>query len=272
MYIQVEYVISDRGTALLAALRKLGLSIVSDCSHLMMNAVKKLFYHHKELSELVSQIGQLRRRLMLTEQGYLLPPTLRDKDRFWRIFTIVDWSERMDAYWKKLSPISRKALGFLRQARPLVQSLSQVRNLIALMAKLLKSAGLSQASHQRWEQRITQYQADNPLTPEAEGFVATVRSYFQAHTDLITHHGRLLCCSDIIESTFGRYKNKKGMQVISADVLSIALYGQNMTPDFVRTALTRVSQKDMEEWQTRYTCDNRFSILRRMDKELKSVA
>lgn len=270
--IQVAYVISDRGTALLAALRKLGLSIVGDCSHLMMNAVKKLFSNHEALSELASRIGQLRRQLMLTDQGYLLPPTLRDKDRFLRIFTIVDWVERIETYWEKLPPASRDALDFLKQARPLVKRLRQVRALIALTAKLLKSAGLSQRSSQLWEQRITRYKADNPLTPQAEAFIATIRSYFQAHTELIAHHGRLLCCSDIIESTFGRYKNKGGMQVISADVLSIALYPCKLTPSFVREALTKVSQKHVEEWQARYTCQNRLSVLRRMDRELKSVA
>ena len=59
------------------------------------------------------------------------------------------------------------------------------------------------------------------------------------------------------------------MQVISADVLSIALYGQQLTTDFMQKALSTVHQKDIEDWQQNYTCHNRYSILRRMDKELE---
>ena len=270
--IELEYVISDRGTNLLAALRKLGIDMVSDCSHMMMNVVKKLFSQNEQLSNLASKIGQLRRKLMLTDQGYLLPPTLRDKDRFLRIFTIVDWSERIDQYWDKLPKQSRKALTFLKQAQPLVQCLAQIRALIKLTAELLKSAGLSAVSQRKWEERVSQYTAENILTAEAEKFIQTVRGYFTAHTDQVGRNGRLLCCSDIIESTFGRYKNKGGTQIISADVLGIALYNQELSTNFIRTALTTVHRKDVEAWEQLYTCDNRYSILRRMDRELKSVA
>jgi len=48
---------------------------------------------------------------------------------------------------------------------------------------------------------------------------------------------QLLCCSEIIESIFGRYKNKGGMKAISADVLSIALYNQTLSSGFGNTNL-----------------------------------
>lgn len=270
--ISLQYVISDQGTNLLAALRRLGIARVGDCSHLMMNVVKKLFSHHEPFSTLAAQIAQFRRKFLLTELGYLLPPTLRDKDRFLRIFTIVDWTERIQAYWEKLPPHHRTPLSFLQQAQPLVRSLGQIRTLIALTANILKSAGLSSVSQYHWEKRMAKYAKTTTLTPEANALLEAVRQYFAAHAGLIAHHGRLLCCSDIIESTFGRYKNKGGMQVISADVLSIALYNQQLTNSFVEKALSTVHQKDIEQWHQHYTCHNRYSILRRMDKELKSVA
>jgi hypothetical protein len=270
-HIELEYVISDRGTNLLAALRKLGIDMVSDCTHMMMNAVKKLFCENQKLNKLSSKIGQLRRKLMQTHQGYLLPPTLRDKDRFLRIFTIVDWARRIDTYWDKLPKHSRKALAFLKQAKPLVQCLTQIRALIKISAQVLKSAGLSPVSHGKWEERICQYTTQNTLTPEAEKFIQSVRAYFVQHDDQISKNGRLLCCSDIIESTFGRYKNKGSTKVISADVLGIALYNQNITTNFIQKAMTTVHQKQVHAWEQLYTCDNRYSILRRMDRELKSV-
>jgi hypothetical protein len=50
---------------------------------------------------------------MQTSEGYLLPSTLRDKDRFLRIFAIVKGGERIDAYWAKLPQSNRDKLSFM---------------------------------------------------------------------------------------------------------------------------------------------------------------
>ena len=269
--IDLRYIISDRGTALLAAFRQLGLSVVSDCTHLMMNAVKKLFKDNEALSELCTQIGQLRRRLILTKDSFLLPPTLRDKDRFLRIFTIVDWFKRLTAYWDKLDHSSRQQLDFLVSAAPLIENLTQIRSLIALTAGILKSSGISKQSQQIWEARLAQQNEQKVWSAESEAFIETVRNYFIQHTELLYEQDRLLCCSDIIESTFGRYKNKGGMAVISADVLTIALYNQVIDVQFVQRALSNTKQNDLQQWHQNYTCDNRYSLIHRMNQEIKNA-
>lgn len=270
--IELLYMIADQGTALKSGLCKLGIALVGDCSHVMMNIVKRLFETDGGLAELCAQIGGLRRKLLLTEHGHLLPPTLRDKDRFMRIFTVVEWSDRIMKHWEKLSESVRPKLNFLVQAQGVIADMRQVKELVALTAKLLKSAGLSSVSHQKWEARIDQFRQENALNPKAEVFIQTLRRYFTSHENLMNQYGRLLCSSDIIESTFGKYKNKGGVKVISADVLSIALYGQEITPDFIQIALSNTHNKDLEQWAQRFTCDNRFSILRRMDRDMKSAA
>ena len=80
----------------------------------------------------------------------------------------------------------------------------------------------------------------------------------------------MLCCSDIVESTFGRYKNKGGMKAISADVLSIALYNRRVSIQFVLDALKNVSCQQLHQWQERNVCHNRYGMRKRMEQELKS--
>ena len=96
--LKLIYAVCDQGTNLKAALRGLALPNVSDCSHVMMNLVKKIFKDDVELSTLCASVGQLRRRLTLTDYAFALPATLRDKDRFGRIFTLIDWMDRIDSY------------------------------------------------------------------------------------------------------------------------------------------------------------------------------
>lgn len=270
--LKLKYAVSDQGTSLLAAMRSLSLPRASDCSHVMMNAVKDIFGQDEALSELSASIGQLRRRLMLSDWGGLLPPTLRDKDRFLRIFTIVEWANRMDGYWARLPAVARRHIAFYRKAWPLLRRLRQVRELIAIASAILKTAGLSEHSFQRWQQSAAQYlSAQKVATKQAKAFVAKIDAYFAAHAGLYKERSQIICCSDIIESTFSRYKNKGGMKAISADVLSVALYNREITSGFVRSALTSVSCLDVEEWQEDNVCHNRYGLRKSMDRELKSL-
>ncbi len=96
--LRLRYVVCDRCGNLLAALRALALPMVSDCSHVMMNLVKRIVRDDTALSKLCAQIGELRQRLLLTDYAFALPATLRDRDRFGRIFTLVPWMDCIDRY------------------------------------------------------------------------------------------------------------------------------------------------------------------------------
>jgi hypothetical protein len=269
--VRIDYFVTDGGTNLTKALKILGLEAVADCTHVMMNALKKLLADDPVLSRLSADIGTLRRQLMLTAEGFLLPPTLRDKDRFLRIFTIVHWVERIDAMWANLPLSSRQKLHFIQGARPQVRCMAQLKALVELTAQTLKGAGLSRVTQQRWEGRVKAFSNQNQLTQEAQVFIEKLRAYFAHHHTLVEKHTRLLCCTDIIESTFGRYKNKGGTPTISADVLAIALYGLDLTPGLVQKALTALPYQTVQEWQNQHVCENRYAIVRRMNQELKSV-
>lgn len=270
--VNIVHFITDGGTNLTKALRILNLDAVGDCTHVMMNAVKKLLADDPVLSQLSADIGRLRRQLLLTTEGYLLPPTLRDKDRFLRIFTLVNWVERLDGMWAKLPPGSRQKLNFVEGARTRVQCMAQLKTLVELTAGVLKGAGLSAVTQDKWEQSIQDFSRKNKLTSEAKVFIATLRRYFTHHQKLIEKHRRLLCCTDIIESTFGRYKHKGGTPTISADVLGIALYGVDITPQLVQRSLAAIPYQTVHDWEKQHVCENRYGLVRRMNRELKSDA
>lgn len=270
--VNIQYFITDGGTNLAKALSIKGFDTVSDCTHVLMNAVKKLLGTDTVLSQLHADVGQLRRRLILSEFGYLLPPSLRDKDRFIRIFTLGKWIDRIDSWWPNLCQAARDYLDFLQPARPRVQAMKELRMVVEQAAVLLKQGGLSAATRRRWEGYVKSQRQRPDRTPEVDALLDNITAYFDKHAQLITRYGRLLCCTDIIESTFGRYKNKGGTPTISADVLAVPLYSATITPQFVRQALMATPYKVVRDWEQMRTCENRYAQLRRMEQELKSVA
>lgn len=266
----LSYVICDQGTNLLAALRSLGLPWVSDCSHVMMNLAKALFKDDKALSRLCAQVGTLRQQLALTDWSFVLPPSLRDKDRFLRIFTLVEWMGRIDGYWPMLPASMRARLSFCRGVW-LRLRLSQFYRLLVITASALKSRGLSPDSYAEWRAEVNDYRiTQHVMTRQANAFIDAMDAYFAAYAGRYNQDGPLLCCSDIIESVFGRYKNKGGMKAISADVLSIALYNQPLSPQFIQQAMRTVTGPQLQEWQNDNICHNRFGLRKRMQRELKS--
>ena len=268
--VSLSYIICDQGSNLLAALRSLGLPWVSDCSHVMMNLAKALFKEDAALSRLCAQVGTLRQQLSLTDWSFVLPPSLRDKDRFLRIFTLVEWMGRIDSYWPMLPASMRARLSFCRGVW-LRLRLSQFYSLLAMTASLLKRRGLSQDSYAEWRTEVSRYRTtQHVMTRQATTFIAAMDAYFAAYAERYNQNGALLCCSDIIESIFGRYKNKGGMKAISADVLSIALYNQPISPQFIQQAMRTVTGPQLQKWQNENICHNKFGLRKRMERELKS--
>lgn len=270
--VETAYFISDRGSSILAAIRRLDTIWISDCTHVMMNIIKELFSQDQALSKLRSQIGRLRQKLTLAKWNGLLPASIRDRDRFLRIFTIVDWAKRMDTYWSKLPVDGRRHIAFYRRAGDLLRRLSQVRDLVALAANILKTAGLSEQSRQRWRDASLAYQNKQVvMTHKARKFIKHIDHYFDQHHELFRGKDQLLCCSDIVESTFGRYKNKGGVKAISADVLSIPLYNRHLSVQFVFEALKNVSGQQVVQWQSQNVCHNRYGLRKQMNQKLKNT-
>ncbi|MFP4341173.1 MAG: hypothetical protein ACLFQO_12075 [Cyclobacteriaceae bacterium] len=148
--------------------------------------------------------------------------------------------------------------------------LQVLREVIVMVTALLKTSGLSERTQYLWIQRMQAYRSEQQLCQLTKKLAAIVDDYFASHAQRMARYGRLLCCSDIIECTFGRYKNKGGMKVISADVLAIALYGHKVSLSEVVTGLSSVSQKMVRQWHQRYTCEHRISTLRTLQKKAKA--
>lgn len=145
-----------------------------------------------------------------------------------------------------------------------------MHHLLALTVNVLKHGGLNQATHYKWIGQIIEYVNTQALmTRQAKVFIAGIIDYFNDHATAYATGLKLLCCSDVIESIFGRYKNKGGMKAISANVLSFDLYNQPINTEFIRTAMRQVSGPQLDQWRCQNVCHIRHGIRRKMERELR---
>jgi hypothetical protein len=91
------------------------------------------------------------KRRPLGRYGDIVPATLRDKDRFLRIFNLVEWVAKIDAVWECLDSEAQQKLSFLSSYRELIGELTQVRQFVAQTAKTFKRRGMNDRSIELWE-------------------------------------------------------------------------------------------------------------------------
>ena len=267
---KLDYVITDGGTNLIKALREATIDRVNDCTHVLMNLVKKWYADDARLSVLCAEIGKLRRQNTLGRYGYIVPPTLRDKDRFLRVFTLVDWAAKIKDHWNELDEQARARLTFLTTHAELLAELNQVRHVVAQTGKVFKRRGMNDRSIKLWRWLLDRYATAGQPVAALSAMIAALEEYVTAHDVARQKYGgHLLCCSDIIESVFGRYKNKGGVKAISADILKIPLYRVELTCDYVVAALESVSYQDVYAWEMLNTCPTRFGQLRALRRRSK---
>ena len=84
------------------------------------------------------------------------------------------------------------------------------------------------------------------------------------HKAKIEANKRYLCCSDIIESTFGRYKQTiaKNNKNITELVLALAGLGKKFTPPQIKKAMEDVKIKDIQRWKKENTTRSLAKIKR----------
>ena len=83
--------------------------------------------------------------------------------------------------------------------------------------------------------------------------------YLKENTKHITKYKeKLLCCSDVIESTFGKYKNelsKNPMSGITDLVLIIPAFTANLTIESINQAIDCCTVKDIKKWNQENLCN-----------------
>lgn len=249
---QICYVISDEGKNLQATWKQQGLVFINDCTHLWAKSLERVYKDELDYGAFSQAVTLLRKRWILSKNSFLLPPPLRAKSRFHQVFQYVDWSLKVKQHWQELNQQQRKDLTLIDTYQELLTELTQIQQVVLQLNEVIKIKGLSNDSIENAQQIINeQLQGSKRL----KQFKAMIENYLQTHKAKITQGQRYLCCSDIIESIFGRYKQSiaNGSQSITELVLALAALGKKTEPSQIKQAMEAVKTKDIYQWKQENT-------------------
>ena len=267
--VELDYALSDRGTNLNKAFRLSGLQKVDDCTHLIANCTKKQYQNDQTLNDFVKKMNATRARWSLSTHLLHIPPALRKKARFHQVLVVHKWAEAILRDWDKLPPPVKKELEYVPQNRALVAELKQVHELAEKFFGIFKSKGVSEYTEQLWAKICKADYADilkddSDKNRKLKQYLTTIDQYIAQTRSRFPEVGQLICCSDIIKSMFGKYKNKGGVDMITDDALKIAAYTRSVTIQDVQAALAEIHIKSIKDWKQKNTTVSMLALKRKM--------
>ena len=264
----IEYGVSDGGTNLIKSLKMSEIPLIKDCTHAIGNLLKKQYVSNEEFIAFSKQCGIFKRQVMLGKNALIMPPAQRVKGRFLNLQPLSEWAYKMLLLLaqenSELSKEQQEKLKWLESYRTLILEINEQCKTMNKLFKILKNEGLNKETAEKSKAILEQSRATC-------FFKDGVRQYLAVNLNILADDKPVICCSDIIESYFGKYKNqlaKTGSKLITDSCLAIANFNQNFEKEEIKKAMEEVKIVDLKNWrQENLPC----SLLQKKRVLLKSV-
>lgn len=247
--INIAYAVGDGGTNLVKGLKNSNIYRIADCTHAIGNLLKHQYNSNEEFLRFSKQCGVLKRQIQLSKYAKFSPPKQRIKGRFLNLQELSKWAYRLlnmlsdDS--QQLDQQIYEKISWLKDYKTLVTAIYEQCQTMNQLFEILKKQGLSKAS-----QQACLHLLDKSNCPDY--FVQGVTKYLQTNVGLLKGRKKLICCSDIIESYFGKYKymvSKNKNPMITDACLSIGNFNQKFDESVIKKALEKVKIVDLKQWK-----------------------
>jgi hypothetical protein len=249
---KIAYVVSDNGTNLKNAYNAMNYVHIEDCTHKISNILQGIYKGDVLFETFSKEAKLLRKRWFLSkEKAIYLPPTQRGKVRFANIFPVVDWSVNLLKTWDTLPKNIQKELDWLIALKDLVNQMSSLEKLIGQLYDLLKNQGFNRFIKQEIDVLLWNIAIDCPSKNNLI-FVKKVWAYLADLESKSLSLGRcnVLCCSDIIETFFGKFKGKMSQnspKKMTEFIYSMANFGPRFTEEEIKESLEKFRICDLKK-------------------------
>lgn len=258
----IEYVISDNASVMNSGIRLGSYTQIRDISHTLGMFLERLYKKDDEFNSYMKSLANVKFRDVMKPIAYLLPPKLRTIARFLNLSDVAKWSSNMLENFHKLTDKEKDTFSFIHTYASFIDEFSSVMSCVKSLEQELKHKGLSGDTVLFCRKYILKelYQGNGRMRKLAEDISLYL---MQEHAKLLNKELTWNISSDIIESIFGTYKQKRSPNLLNGVtpfVLYLPLHTQihedkRRTFDFKR-ALEKIYMADIEQWKKINLTDN----------------
>lgn len=264
----IRYAVADYGNPIKKALTLMGIPHVYDLTHCMSLCLGHIYRKDSEFSSYMRQLAHLRGGQALGKMAHVLPPAQRSKARFMNLSPLSEWGMRvinlLDDPGTRFQD-EKDNLEWVNTHRELIMELHLLNEMAGPIHGILKTEGLSKQTVQRCLQIVEKGQ-----TKRLQAFKKAMKDYFKQTLEALPDLDQILCSSDILESSFGKYKNYlqgNPMVGITNLSLSIAAFTGSMDEEEFKNVFESTSIHDIAKWTKSHigktTLAKRMEVLKR---------
>lgn len=262
--ISPEYIISDQAHNLTNGISKSGLQHHFDISHAMGTCLKHAYGNQADFIAFTTLLGKIRLQYHLTDKAYLLPPNMRSIARFMNLSSWVDWGNKMLGCFKNLPDKMKEAYSFLLDNENLLEELQAAVGTVRHVENICKTQGFSLATCKKCKDYILHHVIGNANNRRAMLGVEMLEYFKKQEMILVDAQQNHNISSDIIESSFGIYKEKKSpnkLYGITPFILFIPLHAKLANESLTKTfnfkeRLCYVKLKDIDAFAKKHMSNN----------------
>ena len=242
----------------------------------MGTCFKHAYGNEPDFVDFTTLLGKVRLQYHLTDKAYLLPPNMRSIARFMNLNSWVDWGNKMLGCFGNLPKKMQDAYSFVPYYKELLVELKIAVDAVEYIETICKTEGFNLANSKKCKRYITQHVIGNANNRRAMFGIRVLEYLKQQEEKLKSSYEAHNISSDIIESTFGVFKQKKStnkLYGITPFVLFIPLHAKLKNDSATKTfnfkeRLCNVKLKDIDAFAKKHMSINWVT---ERTKQLKNV-
>jgi hypothetical protein len=246
---KISYAVADYGNSIRKALKLMNLPHIYDLTHCISLIIEHIYKKDPQFQEYTKKMAHLRGAQALGKMAHVLPPAQRSKARFMNLRPVSDWGSSVLALLnnpKEDFKDEKNSLAWVGAYDGLIRELSLLNKIINEIQSLIKATGLSKASFDKCRQVLLQASTQRLIL-----FKNKITAYFEQCIKELPEANHILCSSDILESSFGKYKNylqDNPMVGVTNLCLSIAAFTGSLNQHDIKQAFETTKVQQITEW------------------------
>jgi hypothetical protein len=232
--------------------------VLNDFKHKAANIMKATVGKDEQFTKFSSLLGSTRNAVQQTELAHLRPPSSRPKSRFMNLATILHWAALI--MWLLDHPEAKGRAGITDER--FTEKFGWVREFseeIAIWNECqdVVSAGVTFMNEQclfRGATETLRESMGEPSSSMARDVKQRLLEFTQESEKLLSDGQRLPISTEILESSFGLYKQLERQHSRGGFTSLLAAFGSLLRPvtaETVKRDLARTSVKQMRAWVTK---------------------
>ena len=236
--------------------------VLGDFKHQAANVLKNIIGKDERFRDFSTRLGRTRSAIQQTELAHLTPPSPKAKARFMNLEATLRWAQMV--LWQLSHPDSKarqgitverlnEKLGWLRDYEEDIERWQACQEVVGASLTFINEQGVFRGAARQLRdhlRRLAAYQKGK-RTQSSRQVMACLLGLVRPSEAKLTDGQRLPMSTEILESSFGLFKQREGQHSQGGFTSLIAGYGcllHRTDPQSIRADFASVSVKSMRAW------------------------